>query len=43
MIVHDRLYQHTIVDEDYEEREHATKIKKIINKLKLTKHLDQTI
>ena len=43
MIVHDRLYQHTMADEDYEEREHATKIKKIINKLKLNKHLDQTI
>ena len=42
-IVHDRIHQHTMADEDYEEWTHLTKVKKIINKLKLTKHLDQTI
>lgn len=42
-IVHDWIHQHTMADEDYEERTHLTKVKKIINKLKLTKHLDQTI
>lgn len=43
LIVQDRLYEHTMSDEEYEEREHITKIKKIINKLKLTSHLTQTI
>ncbi len=42
-IVHDRIHQHTMADEEYEEWIHLTKVKKIINKLKLTKHLDQTI
>lgn len=30
-------------DEEYQERDHMTKVKKIINKLKLSHHLDQTI
>lgn len=43
IIVREWLYQDTMSDEEYQERDHMTKVKKIINRLKLSHHLDQTI